>query len=48
MEEVASIQKGLAHRPFNPHSESHQEFLSGIKVKIEQMQEEFPFMWFNS
>ena len=48
MDAVGTIQKGLAHRPFNPHSESHQEFLSGIKVKIEQLQEKFPFMWFNS
>lgn len=33
MEEVEDIQKGLAHKPFNPNSEAHQKFLSQLKIK---------------
>lgn len=42
MEEVCSIQKGLAHRPFNPDSESHQKFLYDLQVKINHLQQDFP------
>ena len=42
MEEVCSIQKGLAHRPFNPNTASHQKFLNTLKNKIVKLQEDFP------
>jgi hypothetical protein len=42
MEEVCSIQKGLAHRPFNPDSDSYQKFLNTLKNKIFKLQEQFP------
>ena len=42
MEEVSSIQKGLAHRPFNPNTASHQKFLNTLKNKIVKLQEQFP------
>ena len=42
MEEVCSIQKGLAHRPFNPNTASHQKFLNTLKNKIFKLQEQFP------
>lgn len=42
MEEVCSIQKGLAHRPFNPNTASHQKFLNTLKNKIVKLQEQFP------
>lgn len=46
MQEVDSIQKGLAHKPFNPSSEEHKKFLSIQKQKIETLQSTFPFMEF--
>ena len=33
--EVDIIQKGLAHKPFNPTSEQHQLFLANLHQKIE-------------
>ena len=38
MEEVNSIQKDLAHKPFNPDSLQNQEFIKNITVKIKQLQ----------
>lgn len=34
MKEVDTIQKGLAHRPFNPNSIQHQSFLKSLEQKI--------------
>ena len=42
IEEVASIQKGLAHKPFNPNSKSHQHFLENLNHKIECLQKKIP------
>ncbi|MBT8244538.1 MAG: GSCFA domain-containing protein [Winogradskyella sp.] len=33
MEEVENIQKGLAHKPFNPNSETHQKFIQNLVTK---------------
>jgi lysophospholipase L1-like esterase len=38
MKEVDSIQKGLAHKPFNPNSEEHKLFLSGLQTQIQDLQ----------
>lgn len=38
MEEVATIQKGLMHRPFNPDSLTHQKFLLQLNQKISELQ----------
>jgi hypothetical protein len=46
MAEVATIQKGLAHRPFNVNSESHQKFEFKLKENINALIAEFPFMKF--
>lgn len=46
METVASIQKGLSHKPFNPNSEQHQKFLVNLHTKIEKLQQEFSFIKF--
>ena len=46
MEEVCSIQKAIAHRPFNPDSESHQKFLNSVNQKIIRLQEQFPHFQF--
>lgn len=46
MKGVETIQKALAHRPFNPNSESHQQFLSKLQDKIEKLQNRFPEIQF--
>ena len=43
MKEWADIQKGLAHRPFNPDSDTYRRFLSQIVLKIEELKEKFPY-----
>ena len=42
MKEVETIQKGLQHRPFNPNSKSHQQFLSKLEDKIDKLQTRLP------
>jgi hypothetical protein len=46
MQEVCNIQKGLAHRPFNPDTESHQQFLTALNQKIIKLQAQFPHFQF--
>jgi hypothetical protein len=47
MEEVSVIQKGLAHRSFNPNSESHLKFVANLHQKIARIQEQLPVVKFN-
>ncbi len=46
MDEVDAIQKGLHHRPFNPSSERHQDFLKSLEEKITYLQQKYPFIDF--
>lgn len=46
MEKVETVQRDLQHRAFAPESDAHQQFLKRLQQKIEQLQEEFPFMRF--
>jgi hypothetical protein len=46
MEEVCSIQKAMAHRPFNPDSTAHQKFLNSLNAKIIRLKEQFPYIQF--
>jgi hypothetical protein len=46
MELVQTIQKGLAHRPFNPNSESHQNFEANLKEKIATLEAQYSFIKF--
>ena len=46
MQEVDTIQKGLAHRPFNPESPSHIKFLHSLQMKMTQLQQQFPQLQF--
>jgi hypothetical protein len=46
MEDVDSIQKAMAHKPFNPDSEAHQKFLADLQAKIGTLQQEFPHFIF--
>jgi len=42
MDEVYSIQKDLSHKPFNPDSKQHAEFLDSIDAKIKRLQTTLP------
>lgn len=46
MDAVATIQKSLQHRAFNPASESHQKFESNLQAKISKMVSQYSFMKF--
>lgn len=46
MKEVETIQKGLQHLPFNPNSESHQQFLSKLQDKMVKIQNQIPKIQF--
>jgi hypothetical protein len=44
MKEVSTIQNGINHRPFNPKSEEHQQFLEDLQVKVKSLQKKYPFI----
>ena len=46
LKQVAEIQKGLAHKPFNSKSQAHSKFVASLTEKIEKLKQEFPFMKF--
>ena len=46
MKKVAVIQNGMAHKPFNPSSEQHHEFLEKLENKKRSLIGQFPFMKF--
>jgi lysophospholipase L1-like esterase len=46
MKQVAEIQRGLRHRPFNPNSEQHQKFQKSLKEKISYIKKEHPYIMF--
>jgi hypothetical protein len=46
MDEVEAIQKSLAHKPFNPKSESHIKFETRLKEKITILENQYSFMKF--
>ena len=46
MKEVETIQKGLAHRPFNPETDSHKQFQKSLNDKIIKLQGQFPHFRF--
>ncbi len=46
IDEVETIQKGLAHRAFNPNSEEHNKFLGNLNQKINTLALKFPSIKF--
>lgn len=46
MESIASIQKGISHKPFNPSSKAHQDFLQKLKSDKLRVQEKYPHIIF--
>ena len=47
MTEIEGIQKGLQHRPFNPASGQHQQFLKSLSAKIAYIVKQYPSIQFN-
>lgn len=43
---ISSIQNGLLHRPFNPKSAEHIQFLENVQQKITALQQEYPHISF--
>lgn len=41
MEQVENIQRGLAHKPFNPDSNQHQIFKNNLKLRINTLKEHY-------
>jgi hypothetical protein len=48
MEEISGIQKSLLHKPFYPDSEGHQKFLKQLQQKINQVQNSYSHIQFNT
>ena len=46
LNEVGNIQKGLAHRPFNPDSEAHLRFLKKLKFQISALKKQYSHLEF--
>jgi hypothetical protein len=46
MNDVETIQNGIAHRPFNPNSVAHQKFLQQLERKKELLQTKFSHITF--
>ena len=46
MQEVNQLQKGFAHKPFNPSATEHTLFLSKLAKKAQDLESRFPFMKF--
>ncbi len=46
MKEIDAVQRSLMHKPFNPESEQHQEFVIKLDNKIRKLQKQYPFLNF--
>ncbi len=44
--EISVIQSGLLHKPFNPESTEHFQFLANLQKKISVLQQQFPHFQF--
>ena len=44
--EVIKIQRGLEHKPFNPNSKKHQQFLYSLQEKIETLKKKYSHISF--
>lgn len=48
MKKVDEVMKSLNHRPFNPNTTAHQQFLTRLQQKITTLQQKYPFMNFQN
>ena len=46
MKSIREIQQGIAHKPFNPESKAHQNFINALKKKQEELIKKLPFLEF--
>ena len=46
MKEIAVIVAAKNHKPFNPTSEQHKKFLQTNMLKVEKLQQQFPYINF--
>ncbi len=46
MDSIAEVQKGLAHKAFNPSSKQHLEFTAALKKKMEDLTTRYPHIRF--
>ena len=46
MNEVETIENGKAHRPFNPSSDAHQQFLQQLEIKEAKLRAKYPHITF--
>lgn len=46
MDECEAIRKDLAHKPFRPSSDSYKNFLEQILLKIDRLNEKYPYLDF--
>ncbi len=46
MAKVVVIQKGLAHKPFNPESDAHLEFFKQLNMRKRELSSQFPHITF--
>ncbi|MCM0238245.1 GSCFA domain-containing protein [Bacteroides fragilis] len=46
IKECATIRKAIAHKPFHPESEEYKRFLGQIVLKIERLNEKYPYLDF--
>lgn len=44
IKECATIRKAIAHKPFHPESEEYKRFLGQIVLKIERLNEKYPYL----
>src|SRR5690606_29385872 len=47
MKEADGIQKSLSHRPFNPDSSQHTEFVNKLNNRIALLKKQYPYISFN-
>lgn len=48
MMKIGDIQKGLAHKPFDPESLAHKKFLKSLDQKVAYIKSSYPFMNFDN
>lgn len=47
MKEMERINMAMKHRPFNPNTEAHRLFLNNHRIKLQALQQQYPFLNFS-
>ena len=48
MREAEHIKKALSHKPFHPGSAEHKHFLEQIVLKIDRLNQKYPYLDFQN